>query len=110
MNDRVAALVAAHTAEAEATRDDAYPAHTEFRRSGARNAPISVRLSDVERASLETAAASQGVGVSTLARELITHGLAVEEVPAVPVVLLRQVVEEAVAPLREQIAELAGVA
>ena len=108
MNDRIAALVAAHMAEAEATRDDAYPAGTVFTRRGTRNAPVSVRLSDDERRALEAAAAASGVGVSTLAREFITHGLATGEVPLVPADVLRQIVAEAVAPLRDQIAQLAA--
>ncbi|ACZ31788.1 CopG domain protein DNA-binding domain protein [Xylanimonas cellulosilytica DSM 15894] len=108
--DPIAELVAEHTAEAEATRDDPYPEGTTFSRRGTRNAPVSVRLSDGERHALEEAAQARGVGVSTLARELITHGLATGDVPAVPVELLRKVVAEAVAPLKEEITRLTGAA
>ncbi|WP_156760295.1 plasmid mobilization protein [Microbacterium karelineae] len=110
-DDRIAALVSAHTAEAEQTKDDPYPSGVEVQRRAARNAPISVRLSDGERAALENAAAARGIGVSTYARELITRALAADGHALggdgmIPVEQIRHIVDEAIAPLRTEIARL----
>jgi len=103
-------LLAEEAAQAEATRDDPYPPGAKFTRRGQRTAPVSVRLSEAERASLELAATAQGVGVSTLARELITHGLTTGEAPVVSLDEFRKIVVEAVAPLRQRLDELSHAA
>jgi len=105
-DDRVAALVAEHTAEAEASKDAPYPEGTLFTRRGPRNTPVSVRLSDSERSALEQLAAAHGVGVSTLARELIVRGLDGDGATVVPIEQVRAIVSEAIAPLQAEIAEL----
>ena len=105
-DDRVAALVAEHTAEAEASKDAPYPEGMLFTRRGPRNAPVSVRLSDSERNALEQLAAAHGVGVSTLARELIVRGLDGSGSAALPVEQVRAIIAAAIAPLSAEIAEL----
>ena len=104
--DRTSALVAEHTAEAEESKDAPYPDGTVFVRRGARNTPVSIRLSDRERSALEQLAAAHNLGVSTLARELIVRGLHGGEEAVVPVEQVRAIIAEAIAPLQAEIAEL----
>jgi len=104
--DRTSALVAEHTAEAEESKDAPYPDGTVFVRRGARNTPVSIRLSDRERSALEQLAAAHDLGVSTLARELIVRGLHGGDDAVVPVEQVRAIIAEAIAPLQAEIAEL----
>lgn len=82
---------------------DVLPPHVKVTRRGVRNSPVSIRLSDMERTALEEAARSHGVGASTMARELITHGLAIEDEPLVPLSRVREIVSEAIKPLVQRI-------
>jgi hypothetical protein len=83
------------------------PAQVKVTRRSGRNAPVSVRLSPEERRALDVAAAANGVGASTLARELITRGLN-QGIPADEGVDgMRAAIAEAIAPLVARIDELA---
>lgn len=71
-------LLAEEAAESEASRGTerpvSVPPHVAVSRRS-RTAPLTIRLSDTERARLEAHAAAHGVGPSTMARTMILAGL-----------------------------------